>query len=85
MTLMSMGNKHISDELLAAFLEGNVNADEMAQVLQAAKDDAGLREVLDMAQQIDDDALPMMQMAAEGGRNLCDPESGSRYQHGVSF
>lgn len=72
MTLMSMGNKHISDELLAAFMEGNVNADEMAQVLQAAKDDAGLRETLDIALQIDDDALPMMQMAAEGGRNLCD-------------
>lgn len=67
-----MGNKHISDELLAAFMEGNVNADEMAQVLQAAKDDAGLKETLDIALQIDDDALPMMQMAAEGGRNLCD-------------
>ena len=67
-----MGNKNISDELLAAFIEGNVSADEMAQVLQAAKNDAKLQEVLDIALQIDDDALPMMQMAAEGGRNLCD-------------
>lgn len=67
-----MGNKHISDELLAAFIEGNVNADEMARVLRAASDDADLQEALDIALQINDDALPMMQMAAEGGRNLCD-------------
>lgn len=67
-----MGNKHISDELLAAFMEGNVNADEMVRVLQTASDDADLQEALDIALQIDDDALPMMQMAAEGGRNLCD-------------
>ncbi len=67
-----MGNKHISDELLAAFMEGNVNADEMVRVLQTASDDASLQETLDIALQIDDDALPMMQMAAEGGRNLCD-------------
>ena len=68
-------NQHISDELLAAFLEGNVNEKEVAQVLQAAKADAELQEVLDIAVQLDDtdDAeLSMLQMAAEGGRNLCD-------------
>ena len=67
-----MANKnYISDELLAAYMEGNVNEKEMAQVLQAAKTDAELREVLDIALQLDEEDLPL-QMAAEGGRNLCE-------------
>lgn len=65
-------NQHISDELLAAFLEGNVNEKEVAQVLQAAKADAEIQEVLDIAMQLDDAEQSMLQMAAEGGRNLCD-------------
>lgn len=65
-------NQHISDELLAAFLEGNVNEKEVAQVLQAAKADAEIQEVLDIAMQLDDAEMSMLQMAAEGGRNLCD-------------
>jgi len=65
-------NQHISDELLAAFLEGNVNEKEVAQVLQAARADAEIQEVLDIAMQLDDAELSMLQMAAEGGRNLCD-------------
>ena len=64
-------NKHISDELLAAYLEGNVNEKEMTQVLQAAKTDAELRETLNIALQLDEEELPL-QMAAEGGRNLCE-------------
>lgn len=67
-----MGNKHISDELIAAFLDGNVSKEEMTLVLHEARRDAQLREVLDIALKVDDDELPMMQMAAEGGRNLCD-------------
>lgn len=67
-----MANKnYISDELLAAYLEGNVNEKEMAQVLQAAETDAELREALDIALQLDEEELPL-QMAAEGGRNLCE-------------
>ena len=69
---MSMGNKYISDELIAAFLDGNVNKEEMTLVLQEAMRDAQLREVLDIALKADDKELPVMQMAAEGGRNLCD-------------
>ena len=65
-------NQHISDELLAAFLEGNVNEKEVAQVLQAAKADAEIQEVFDIAMQLDDAEMSMLQMAAEGGRNLCD-------------
>ena len=67
-----MANKnYISDELLAAYLEGNVNEKEMAQVLQAAETDAEMREALDIALQLDEEELPL-QMAAEGGRNLCE-------------
>ena len=68
-----MGNKqHISDELLAAYLEGNVNMEDMTQVLQATAADTELQEVLDIALQIEEEEQPMLQMAAEGGRNLCD-------------
>lgn len=67
-----MTNKNdISDELLAAYLEGNINKNEMAQVLQAAGADEELQEALDIALQLDEEKLPL-QMAAEGGRNLCE-------------
>ena len=64
--------KQISDELLAAFLEGNVNEKEMTQVLLVAKTDAEVRETLDIALQLDEEERPQIQIAAEGGRNLCD-------------
>ena len=68
-----MENKqHISDELLAAYLEGNVNDKEMAEVLQAIGKDAELQEALEIALQLEEEEEPMLQMAAEGGRNLCD-------------
>lgn len=67
-----MANKNnISDELLAAYLEGNVNKDEMAQVLHSIGTDAELQETLDIALRLDEEELPL-QMAAEGGRNLCE-------------
>ena len=69
-----MTNKKISDELLAAFLEGNVNEGEMRQVLNAATSDAELQEALDIAMQVDEEMNPVLQIAAEGGRNLCDIE-----------
>ena len=72
MTLKRMANKdYISDELLAAFLEGNVSKKEMEQVLQAVKNDAELRDVLDVALRLDEDEHPL-QIAAEGGKNLCE-------------
>ena len=67
-----MANKHISDEMLAAFLEGKVKGPELAGILKAAQSDTEVREVLDIALRLDDDCLPMFQIAAEGGRNLCD-------------
>lgn len=76
-----MANKDIiSDELLAAFLDGNTNEEETRQVLQSLKKDKQLQEVLDVALQAESDisqmplhceALPMLQMAALSGENVC--------------
>ena len=80
-----MANKDIiSDELLAAFLEGNTSKEETKRVLQAMRTDRELQEVLNIALQTDkeiplvyhpdsnaDDVLPMLQMAALGGENVC--------------
>ena len=68
-----MKNKdYISDELLAAYLDGNVSKKEMEQVLQAVGTDSELQEVLDVALRLDEDEQSVIQIAAEGGRNLCD-------------
>ena len=80
-----MANKDIiSDELLAAFLEGNTNKEETQRILQAMRTDKELQEVLSIAMQTgkeiplvyhpdsdSDDVLPMLQMAALGGENVC--------------
>ena len=85
MTLKNMANKDIiSDELLAAFLEGNTSKEETQRILQAMETDRELQEVLGIAMQTDkeiplvyhpdadaDDVLPMLQMAALGGENVC--------------
>ena len=70
-------NSNISDELLAAYLDGNTNESETLAVLEAIKKDPELREVLDIASDIERvetnryDVLPMMRMAAESGKNIC--------------
>lgn len=64
----------ISDELIAAFLEGNTNPTETLLVLKAIKTDPVLRETLDVALKLEDEShvtLPALQMAAESGENLC--------------
>lgn len=74
-----MANNHsISDELLAAYLDGNTSKEETEQILQTLKSDDSLRETIDIALQVDEDKsqveadiLPMLQMAAESGENLC--------------
>ena len=72
---MANNSKHISDELLAAFLDGNTTADETRQVLEAMRTDAQLRETINVTLQVHRDPvttiLPMRQMAAESGENLC--------------
>ena len=47
----------ISDELLAAYLDGNTNKEETQQVLQALKTDETLQEVLQVAIQTDKETL----------------------------
>ena len=80
-----MANKdYISDELLAAFLEGNTSKEETQQVFNALKSDKQLQEVLDVALKTDEDTslilhnptvsfeiLPMFQKAAISGENIC--------------
>ena len=80
-----MANKDIiSDELLAAFLDGNTSKEETQQVLQALKSDKQLQEVLDVALKTDEETtlilhnptvsfeiLPMLQKAAISGENIC--------------
>ena len=73
-----MKNKnYISDELLAAYLDGNASEVETLEVLNAIKDDPSLKEVLDIALDLEEEesamynVLPMMKLAAESGNNIC--------------
>ena len=80
-----MANKDlISDELLAAYLDGNTSEEETKQVLRALKKDKQLQEVLDIALQTEEEAtvmplnttfsnevIPMLQKAAISGENIC--------------
>ena len=81
-----MANKeYISDELLAAYLDGNTTKEETEQVLRALKTDKELQEVLDIALQVEEESavvvpaktafteevLPMLQKAALSNENIC--------------
>ena len=72
-----VNNNSISDELLAAFLDGNVNESEACEVLNAVDSFPELSEVLDIALDVEEcipmsyDILPMMRYAAESGNNIC--------------
>ena len=78
-------NKYISDELLAAYLDGNTSKEETMQILEALKEDKELQEILDIALQTEeenavqvpinssftDETIPMLQKAAVSGENIC--------------
>lgn len=81
-----MANKYyISDELLAAYLDGNTTREETELVLKALKTDKELQEVLDIALQTEEEnanvlpnntnfteeILPVFQKAALSGENIC--------------
>lgn len=82
-----MANKEykISDELLAAYLDGNTTKEETELVLKALKTDKELQEVLDIAVQTEEECatilpmntsfteeiLPVFQKAALSGENVC--------------
>ena len=76
-------NNHISDELLAAFLDGNTNAGDTMRVLKAVEQDMELREIIRIANEVDEDmatsvkpaVIPMTAMAAKTKETyLCDIE-----------
>ena len=73
----------ISDELLAAFLDGNTNAEDTMRVLNAAEQDMELQEIIRIASGVDEDMaitvkptiIPMTAMAAKKKETyLCDIE-----------
>ena len=68
-----MANKeYLSDELLAAYLEGNTNEEETRKVLHALRGDKELQETLDIALKVEEsETLPMFQKAAISGENIC--------------
>ena len=81
-----MANKeYISDELLAAYLDGNTTKEETELVLKALKTDKELQEMLDIALQVEEgsaavvpvntafteEVLPMLQKAALSNENIC--------------
>ena len=81
-----MANKeYISDELLAAYLDGNTTKEETELVLKALRTDKELQEVLDIALEVEEESaaivpvnisfteevLPMLQKAALSDENIC--------------
>lgn len=73
----------ISDELLAAFLDGNTNAEDTMCVLNAAEQDMELQEIIRIASEVDEEMaitikptiIPMTAMAAKKKETyLCDIE-----------
>lgn len=68
----------MSDELLAAFLDGNVNESELRDIMTAMSEDRELSEVLALSSRIDAEVqaekckiLPMWAFAASDAANLC--------------
>ena len=76
-------NNFISDEMLAAFLDGNTNAEDTMSVLEASEQDMELQEIIRIASEVDEDMainvkptlIPMTAMAAKSKETyLCDIE-----------
>ena len=76
-------DNYISNELLAAFLDGNTNAVDTMRVLKAAEQDEELQEIIRIASEVDEDMamtvaptiIPMAAIAAKKKENyLCDIE-----------
>ena len=76
---MDDNHNNISDELLAAFLDGNVNANEANQVLSAIGTDEELAKIISLSDAIDFETqneerriIPMWALAAANPNNLCN-------------
>ena len=75
---MDNNNEHISDELIAAFLDGNVSKNEARDILSALPEDSELSKILALSPMIDAEIkqekvriLPMCALAAANSKNLC--------------
>ncbi len=75
---MEDNHRHISDEDLAAYLDGNVGSDEVARILAAIAGDNETAEVMAVVSQTDSDmerytcrVIPMQALAAANPDNLC--------------
>jgi protein-arginine kinase activator protein McsA len=78
---MEENSTKITDEQMAAFLEGNLSTEEMEMMLCALCDSPELRSVLSIAERVDEDLeentqlysiLPISRMAAKSKGHLCD-------------
>lgn len=78
-----MGNngKHISDELLAAFLDGNVDVGDAGMILRAMQEDPALAEIIAISAKVDEALedsygqegyLPLAEKAALGIDAMCN-------------
>jgi len=74
-------HNHISDEELAAYLDGNVSEKEMAKILSSLGDNPEVAEILSLSPRIDrkvanaqNRLLPMWALAASNPENLCSFE-----------
>lgn len=77
-TAMKEKHHNISDEMLAAFLDGNLSADETMQVVSAIGSEKEVAEILSLSDAIDNLAqsddryiIPMGALAAANPENLC--------------
>lgn len=85
-------NNIISDELLAAFLDGNVNKDEANEVLSAIESDSELMKILSISEEVDSELeneergiIPIMSLAAAHPQNLCSFECETFILHHLDF
>lgn len=85
-------NNIISDELLAAFLDGDVNKDEANEVLSAIESDSELMEILSISEGVDLELeneergiIPIMSLAAAHPQNLCSFECETFILHHLDF
>ena len=75
-TFTNMKNdNHISDELIASYLEGNATLAEVQSLLAAVKVDPTLREMMQILMESEEQSAvalyPMLSLAAENPNNLC--------------
>ena len=68
-------DNHISDELIAAYLEGNATLPEVQKLLTAIQTDSELRETMQILMEDEEQSItalyPMLCMAAENPHKLC--------------